>query len=293
MLKYVKLLRITHYVKNGLIFFPLVFSGKLLNPDLLVQTVAGLLSFSFAASVVYIINDIKDVESDKSHPSKCRRPLASGAVSVREAIVLVIILLTGVVIINYIIAGLDFLVWGTLSLYLVSNLGYSFGLKNVPLMDVSILALGYILRVYYGATLIDVEVSIWLYLTITGISFFMGLGKRRNEMQKKGYERRKVLRHYTPEFLDKNMYMCMGAAVVFYSLWCESIVGIIKSHLILVTVPIVILICMKYSLNIESESDGDPINVFYNDKGLLGLIGVYIVIMAVVLYGSKLGGILS
>lgn len=149
--------------------------------------------------------------------------------------------------------------------YILINLAYSFGLKNIPLVDVTILVFGFLLRVLYGASIINVEVSNWLYLTVISSSFYLGLGKRRNEIKKSGAKSRKVLTYYNEEFLDKNMYMCLALSIVFYSLWCASH----TKPMMIWTVPLVILLCMRYSMDVENDSFGDPVDVMYSDVFLM------------------------
>lgn len=282
---YLKLLRVKHYLKNSLIYIPLLFSGKLFNINDLIQVFIGFIVFSLTASIVYIINDINDLENDKKHPTKCMRPIASGKISILNARIAVCVLIALVVITCLLIQEKNYLIYTILVLFLVSNLIYSKGLKNIPIADVCILVLGYILRIYFGALLINVHISNWLYLTVISLAFFLGLGKRRNEMLRQGDISRMVLKRYNKEFLDKNMYMFLGITIVFYSLWCNNIQDSLNNNIIMGTIPLVISICMKYSLIIEGDSDGDPIEVVLSDKVLVTLIMTYIILIAIILYG--------
>ncbi|MFA5603436.1 MAG: UbiA prenyltransferase family protein [Bacilli bacterium] len=295
MKKYIKLIRPKHYLKNILIFLPLLFSGKLLEFEQLKLTVIAFISFSFMASVVYIINDIRDKEKDKLHIKKKLRPIASGDVSVTKAVILALMLFVASISIS-LINFPDVTIYSYMAcliLYLLLNVGYSFGLKNVPLMDVTILVSGFFLRVFYGALVINVNISNWLYLTVIAISFYMSLGKRRNEIIKQGTNSREVLKYYNLSFLDKNMYMCLAITIVFYSLWCVDPTTVLKTgQAIIWTVPLVILICMKYSMNIEGNSLGDPIDVIFADKVLMTLVLIYGIIIVLLLYLPKLSGIL-
>ena len=269
---YLKLIRVKHYLKNLLIFFPLFFSSNLFKVDLLIKTILAFLSFSFACSIIYIINDINDKEKDKLHEKKKHRPIASGKISIKKAYATVFVL-SLLSIICIIISKADIKIAIYTLIYIVINLFYSFGLKNIPLIDISILVSGFLIRVLYGGAIIDVEVSNWLYLTVISMAFYLVIGKRRNEITSSKKETRKVLKYYTKEFLDKNMYMCLSLAIVFYSLWTmDHNEG---NSLLIWTVPIVILICMKYSMTIEIGGDGDPIEVVYSDKMLLSLIVLY------------------
>ena len=285
---FVKLLRVKHYLKNLLVFFPIVFAGHLFDLYALFRTVGGFFAFSFTASIIYILNDINDVEADRRHPKKCKRPLASGAVSLKQAKILVAIMIVAAFFLNYIISNQDWKIWGILLLYLCSNIVYSFGGKNIALLDVSILALGYVLRVYYGALIIQVSVSSWLYLTVLSMAFFLGFGKRRNELKFQGKDSRKVLREYPMEFLDKIMYLCLGLTITFYSLWCEAISQLRGNQLILFSVPFMILICVRYSMDVEGNSDGDPIEVVISDKVLVAICLCYGLLMMGILYGGEL-----
>jgi 4-hydroxybenzoate polyprenyltransferase len=265
----------------------LIFAGQLFTLSQFFKTCIGFLAFSILASIVYIINDINDLESDRKHPVKCLRPLASGEVSIKNAKILLGLLMILVLLLNYSVAQSNYVIWVVMILYIGFNIAYSMGLKNIALIDIFILVMGFIFRVYYGALIISVDVSSWLYLTVISMAFFLGLGKRRNEMSKQGANARKVLIQYNADFLDKNMYICLGLTIAFYSLWCEAMVKTLATPFLLSTVPLVIMICMKYSLDIEGNSEGDPIEVVYSDKILLLLIGLYTAIMAILLYGEK------
>ena len=146
-------------------------------------------------------------------------------------------------------------------------------MKNIPLIDITILVSGFLIRVLYGGAVINVEISNWLYLTVISMAFYLVIGKRRNEVINYKKSTRKVLKYYSKEFLDKNMYMCLALAIIFYSLWTMDYQ--IGNTMLVWTVPIVILICMKYSMTIEIGGDGDPIEVVYSDKMLLFLIILY------------------
>lgn len=202
-------MRPKHYLKNGLVFVPLFFKGHIFNWNLSIRALLGFVAFSFMSSVVYIINDINDMEADRKNEAKKDRPLASGAIKVYEAVILALILFFVSVIITY-AAGAG-IIW--LLLYLVLNLTYSIKLKHVPIVDVTILAAGYLIRLVYGAAITDISLSFWIGMTAVTFSFYMGLGKRRNELNKLGddaYAARGVLKSYNSAFLDKNMYVCLG-----------------------------------------------------------------------------------
>ena len=293
MKKYLKLMRIKHYLKNILIFLPLIFGQALLDSNKLLMCVIGFISFCLMSSCVYIINDLKDVEKDKKHPIKCKRPIASGEISKRSSKILAVLLLVASIVLNILIYFLSndikkviFSVSLEL-LYFIINICYSFGLKNYPIIDVVILVFGFVDRILYGSVLTDIAISKWLYLTVISGSFYMGFGKRRNEIIKQGDTSRDVLKRYPKEFLDKFMYVCVTLTIVFYSLWCvdENTISRIGNGYVSATIPIIMVILMKYSLDIENDNSyGDPVDVVFHDKILIALIGVLALAILGILY---------
>jgi 4-hydroxybenzoate polyprenyltransferase len=278
-------MRVHHYIKNLLVFAALGCSGQFFQPKKLVVAVAGFLAFCMVSSVVYIINDIRDKEKDRRHPVKCKRPIASGEVSEKEAWILVIGLLLFAILNNSLVFEIGPTI--LLLLYLILNLAYSWKLKNIPLVDVTILVAGFWIRVVYGAWITHIQISNWLYLTVIAIAFYFALGKRRNELQQIGSgETRKVLKSYPIHFLDKSMNMCLTLANVAYALWSmdEKTVSFYHNKYLVFTVPIVLLISMKYSLNVEGRSDGDPVEVLVHDKVLILLCLLYFAGMFTILY---------
>lgn len=278
---HIRLLRPKHYLKNVLVLLPLFFSGRFFERALLGAAAAGFAAFCLLSSFIYIINDVRDVESDRRHPTKCRRPIASGAVSVHAALTLAAALAAAVTAIG-VLARFPAGGWGCMAVYLLVNLGYSFGLKNVPILDIALLVSGFLLRVLFGAAVTGIGISSWLYLTVVSASFYLALGKRRGELRRQSDTSRKVLRYYNNAFLDKNMNICLTLAIVFYSLWSADAMNA-GTHLIW-TVPLVICLCLKYSLTVEGDSDGDPVEVIFQDKVLLVLIAVFAAVTAALLY---------
>ncbi|MBQ5885016.1 MAG: decaprenyl-phosphate phosphoribosyltransferase [Clostridia bacterium] len=285
MKRYLKLMRVHHYIKNLLVLAALACSGQLFKPDKLLLGGCAFGAFCMVSSIVYIINDIRDKEKDRKHPSKCKRPIAAGTISVKSGWVLAAVLFILAVAFNCI----SFQVIPTvlLALYFILNLAYSFGLKNIPIVDITILVAGFLIRILYGAFLTGIAISNWLYLTVIALAFYFALGKRRNELKKIGDgETRQVLKAYPIDFLDKNMGMCLTLANVFYALWSmdEKTMAFYDNKYLIFTVPIVLLITMKYSLAVEGDSDGDPVEVLLHDKVLLALCVLYLAVMFVILY---------
>ena len=153
------------------------------------------------------------------------------------------------------------------------------GLKNIPIIDIAILASGFVIRVFYGGFISGLAISNWLYLVVTTGSMYMGLGKRRNELNRTT-ESRKVLKYYSVNFLDRNMYVCVALTDVFYALWTLEL----ANNVIRWTVPIFIVILMRYSLDIEGNSDGDPVEVILKDKTLIAMTILYALLFFSMLY---------
>ena len=288
MKNYLKLIRVKHWLKNFLVVLPLFFSINLFNTNLIYKCILAFVIFSFSSSIVYIINDLSDLEKDKLHPIKKYRPLAANKISKKNAISIIIILILLLVPLIGLLYKLQNNIFVILIpiIYIVVNILYTKLLKNVPIIDVTIIVIGFLLRVLYGGVSIDVQVSKYLYLMIIFGSYFLGFGKRRNEIIKNGYKSRKVLSMYNKDFLDKNMYVAFALAIVSYTLWCvdPTTIARIGNDYVFWTIPLLMIILQLYSLNIEENSHGDPIEVLINDKKLLVASIIYIVVMGGIIY---------
>lgn len=275
-----RLLRPHHCVKNVLVLSPLFFHGAIFSAERLPVALAAFAAFTCLASAVYALNDCLDARRDRLHPTKRFRPVASGAVSRRLALALTIGLCGAAVAF---VVGFRLpwtcLAWG--GLYLAMNLAYSLGLKNRPILDVALLSSGFLIRVMFGAAATGVVVSHWLYLTVLSGAFYLGLGKRRNELRRmKGGRTRRVLRFYTVGFLERNMAVCLGLALVFYALWsvAQGTPGLVW------TVPLALIILMRYALAAEADADGDPVEVLLHDPFALVACVVYALTLVALLY---------
>ena len=288
MKEYLKLIRVKHWLKNGLVFLPIFFSINILNKEMLINSILAFIVFSVTSSIVYTTNDIEDIEKDKKHPIKKNRPLASGKISLKEAKIIraiLVIILGGFLVI---LSQKSDSIWITMIpiIYLGMNLAYSKKLKNIPIIDVCIIVCGFLLRVIYGGVVIQVEVSKYLYLMIIFGSFFLAFGKRRNEVMNIGDQSRKSLSKYNKDFLDKNMYVAFALAIVCYTLWCVDPTTIqhIGNEYVFWTIPLLMIILQLYSLNIEGNSYGDPTDIVLSDKKLLGFSILYLLVMVTIIY---------
>ena len=219
---YLKLLRPRDWAKNLFLFIPLFFSGELFNWDVYPQLLLGFIAFSFMASSIYIINDYRDIEDDKKHPVKSKRPLASGAVSKTTAIVICIVLILAGFAIGYFIKEKFLFVLG---IYFLLNLGYSFGLKNIPILDIVIVAIGFVLRVKGGAVIANIGLSEWLNIMVFLLALFMAIGKRRDDVLLKlssGTDMRKSIKGYNLEFLNVILALVCSVIIVAYFMYTMS-----------------------------------------------------------------------
>ena len=262
-----KLMRVHHYIKNILVLAALGCSGRLFCLDKFMAALAGFAAFCMVSSVIYIINDIRDAERDRHHPVKRNRPVASGKISVRNAWILVVILLAAAAVFH--------------------ALTFCPAAAALPALYVALnLVSGFLLRMMYGAAITDVYISNWLYLMVIDLAFYFSLGKRRNELRRiSDGATRKVLACYSLDFLDKSMHMCLTLAYAFYSLWCMDTSTVSHYGISLVfTVPIVLLATMRYSMDVERESDGDPVEVLLGDWVLMALCLANFLTLFVILY---------
>jgi 4-hydroxybenzoate polyprenyltransferase len=264
----VKTLRPRQWTKNAFVFAALVFDGKLLHLGDFLRTLAGFSLFCFISSAVYIFNDLADEESDRQHPLKRNRPIASGKLPKQVAIA------SGVTL-TLLSLGLGFLLsWQftlTILAYLLLMLAYSKWLKHVPILDVLILASGFVLRVHGGTTLITVErFSPWLYVLMTLLALYLGFGKRRAELAllaEDAGNHRKVLDGYTLPLLDQFITIVSGTTIVAYSLYTFFRPETPGNHALMLTIPFVIYAIFRYLYLIQvKQIGGEPEEILLSDR---------------------------
>ena len=274
----IKLLRPKHSVKNLLIFLPLIFGLKDLTLKDFRTSILGFVVFCLVASSIYIINDYKDIEKDRLHPVKKKRPLASGAVTKKEAWITFSVLLLVVIIISFTfpLASIS-LIAG----YFILNLGYSLGLKNIPILDVVILTSGFMIRLFLGSSLSGIAVSPLLYLVVMSGAFYLGISKRYNEIIKTGNQTRSVLKKYNVEYLKSIMNMFLVLIIVFYTEWCSNAYPEHRD-LFLASVPMLIILIISYIYVAEKDKYGDPADVIMKNKPLM-LIGLLFIMYLMVI----------
>jgi 4-hydroxybenzoate polyprenyltransferase len=270
-----KVIRPRQWIKNSLLFAVLVFGGRLDDLQSIISTIFGAILFSLIASTVYIINDIVDRKSDQAHPIKKSRPIASGALSVRIAVITAAVLFIVSGISAYMLSQIFFLYC---MLYLVLNLFYSYFFKHIVILDVLLLASFYVIRLYAGSTLVDIAyISPWLVMTTTFLALFMALGKRRAELvlsSEPAQEQRKVLESYTKNFLDQLIIVTLTLTILTYSLYTFSAPNLPDSNIMMLTIPFVIFGIFRYLYLVQAKNEGEtPEEIIVSDLPLtLGII---------------------
>ena len=265
----IQLMRPKDWVKNGFVLAPLVFSGTFLDLWAIGHALLAAALFCVASSAVYVVNDLQDRERDRRHPKKSRtRPLAAGIVSVPAAL----ILLGGL----YAVLGVAWFfapqVVKVVGAYLVLNLAYTFVLKHQPVVDIFTIAIGFVLRVYAGATALDLPVSSWMFITTLCLALYLAAVKRRQELSQRGVEGREVLGKYSVALVDRYAEMSATGALLFYSMFVMST----KPELV-ITVPLVLFGLFRYWFVVEALDGGEsPTDALLADWQLLLTVLVWV-----------------
>lgn len=268
----IKTMRPTQWTKNIVIFAAVVFDRQLSFQNLtpLLRTMAGFLVFCVLSGVVYLVNDIADLEADRQHPRKRQRPIASGALSPGVALAAALVLTLIALPVAYLLEP----AFAAVSLaYLLLNLAYSRWLKHIFLLDVFSIALGFVLRVEAGVTLVDVaRFSPWLYVVTTLASLYLGFGKRRAELALLSTEanaHRKVLDGYSIPMLDQFISISAGTIIIAYSLYTFSAPNLPDNHAMMLTIPFALYGILRLLAIIqESENAGAPEDILLKDRPL-------------------------
>ncbi len=263
-----KTMRPRQWSKNIFIFAALVFDKQLFHVSAFLHTLAGFFLFCLVSSSVYIFNDIVDIEADRQHPAKKNRPLPSGQLSVHAAWIAGVALVAVTLILGFLMDPEFDLV---LAAYFLLNLAYSRWLKHIPILDVLVLAAGFVLRVEGGVSLIDVQrFSPWLYVVMTLLALYLGFGKRRAELallSDDAGSHRKVLEGYTIPLLDQYIMIVSGTTIVAYSLYTFSAPNVPANHSMMLTIPFVMYAIFRYLYLIEVEkSGGEPEEILLTDR---------------------------
>jgi 4-hydroxybenzoate polyprenyltransferase len=282
-------MRPKQWIKNGLIFAALVFDQQLFVRDPLLRTIAGFFLLCMGASAVYLINDLVDLEQDRNHPIKRSRPLPAGLLSVDIARVAAVVLFILAPRIGFALNK----TFGVILLsYMVLNLFYSFWLKHIPIIDVMVLATGFVLRVALGVALITVQrFSPWLYMCTTLLALFIGFGKRRAEMvllADNANSHRRVLDGYTIPLLDQILVIVSGMTIIAYSLYTFSAENLPDNNSMMLTIPFVLYGIFRYLYLVNVENAGGaPEELVLTDKPLMATFVFWGVSAVAILYLGK------
>ncbi len=288
MLKYIfKAMRPRQWTKNAFIFAALVFDHQLFNLNALTKTSIAFLLFCLLASSVYLINDIMDRESDRSHPVKRNRPIASGMLPVGIA------LPVGILLLVVSLAGAFFLsrAFFIISIvYFVLNLFYSKWLKHIPLIDVLVIASCFVLRVAAGVSVIEVQrFSPWLYVVTTLLALYLGFGKRRSELavlvNDSPESHRKVLSGYSITFIDQLITIVSATTIIAYSLYTFSAPNLSENHSMMLTIPFVLYGIFRYLYLINKHNaGGEPEEILLTDRPIQLTVLLWGVAVIAILY---------
>lgn len=284
---YLKLLRPKDWAKNLFLFIPIFFSGELFHWDIYPKLVLGFIAFCCAASSIYIINDYRDIEDDKKHPVKSKRPLASGEVSKTLAIVICILLIVCGFVIAYFIREKFLFV---LSIYFIINLAYSFGLKNIAILDIIILAIGFVLRIKGGAVIAVIGISEWLNIMVFLLALFMAIGKRRDDVLLKlssGTDMRKAIKGYNLELLNVVLALICAVIVVAYFMYTMSpeVLQRLGTYRLYYTCLFVLAGILRYlQIIFVQASSGSPTKILYKDRFIQIILLLWITSFYLIIY---------
>lgn len=284
----IKTMRIRQWTKNGFVFFGLIFDKQLFLLAPFLRTLAGFGLFCLISSAVYLFNDIFDVEADRNHPEKKFRPIASGKLPVPVAWTAALLLVVIAVPLAFLLSPMFALI---LTSYLVINLLYSRWLKHVSILDVLIVSSGFVLRVAAGVALITVErFSPWLYMITILFSLYIGLGKRRAEMNllaQGASAHRKVFDGYTIPLLDQYITIVSGMTIVAYSLYTFSAPNLPDNHAMMLTIPFVVYGIFRYLQLIQiGHAAGSPDEVALKDRPLQATVVLWGLTVIAIFYLS-------
>ncbi|WP_295123649.1 decaprenyl-phosphate phosphoribosyltransferase [uncultured Chitinophaga sp.] len=286
-MQYLKLLRPSHWAKNLFLFIPLFFAGELTNVDKIIELVKGFIAFSLIASSIYIINDYRDIENDRKHPKKSKRPLASGAVSKGAGLAIFFACVVAGMAMGYFVKEKFLFV---LAIYFVLNIGYSFGLKNISILDIIIVSIGFVLRVKAGGVASNIPVSEWLMIMVFLLALFLAIAKRRDDVLLKlesGTDMRKASKGYNMDFLNVSLGLVSAIIIVAYLMYTMSPETISRfgTYRLYYTCIFVIAGLMRYlQITYVENNTGSPTKILYKDRFVQLTILLWVLSFYVIIY---------
>lgn len=283
---YLKLIRVEQYIKNAFVFAPLFFDSQFLNLDNLINVILAFLCFCSISSSVYIFNDYFDINEDKNHPQKRFRPLASGSITINNGLMLMVVLMISSITASYLISDELFFV---IVSYLALNFLYSKWLKHIAILDVNIIAIGFILRIVAGAVVSDVVPSIWILLITYLLALFLGISKRRTDvvLADNGNDVRKNIEGYNLIFIDVILGILASIIIVCYIFYCISPEVQLHYHSELLYVSIIFVVngIFRYlKLVFVDQSTYSPTKIVLKDRFIQFTILGWLLLMSYLLY---------
>lgn len=283
----IELIRLNHYIKNFFVFLPLFFAIKITDLELLSNAFIAFIAFSFSASAVYIFNDLQDIKEDKQHPSKKFRPIASGAITQSHAIIVMLVLFVlGFSLMTF----LSLQAVSILTAYIALNIAYSYSLKHIAIVDINIIAIGFVLRLLVGSVVTGTLLSQWIIIMTYLLALFIALAKRRDDVLiflDTGKKMRKVIGGYNIQFLDIAMSIMASVVIVSYILYTTSpeVEVRLDSENLYMTSFFVILGIMRYLKIVFIHKDsGSPTKILTTDKFMQLVILGWLVTVTWILY---------
>tara|TARA_Y100001970_G_C14239415_1_gene863937 strand:+ start:3086 stop:3952 length:867 start_codon:yes stop_codon:yes gene_type:complete len=286
-MSYIKLIRPKQWFKNSFVLAPLVFSGQI-NLELLIISIQALMVFITSSSCVYIFNDIRDINYDKQHPKKRLRPIASGDIAVNNAILYLLFLFSlNIFLMFYFGISMSGVV--LISSYLLLNVLYSLGLKNIPLLELAILSSGFVIRLVFGAEVTSIPLSPWIIVCSGLLSLMIAVGKRRSDLYQQSYnqtESRASLKGYNLEFLDQVNSLLASLTIMSYLLFSTSEYAFsLLGNSVIWTAPFVIFSILRYLQLVSVNNEGeDPTSMLLGDKITIALFSIWFCLMVSIIY---------
>lgn len=283
----IQLLRVHQYIKNLFILLPLFFALRITDLDLLTHAIAAFVAFSLAASAIYILNDYHDIEEDRQHPKKKNRPLASGAISKAQAIgIMVVLAAVGF----WLMHMFSWSATGILATYVILNIAYSYYLKHIAIVDVVIIAVGFVLRLFVGSAVTGIPLSMWIVVMTFLLALFMALAKRRDDVLiflETGKKMRRVIDGYNLQFLDTAMAIMASVVIVAYITYTTSseVLSRMHSEYLYLTALFVVLGVLRYlQVAFVLKDSGSPTKIVLKDRFMQFVLFGWIISFAWILY---------
>lgn len=288
-----RLMRIEQWMKNMFVFLPLFFDRHLLEWNYWQPSLVAFFAFSFAASGIYCFNDIYDVEADRLHPKKCKRPIASGAISVAQGYVITVLcwlISAGLILTDIIVLHNCTYLWIIILSYVVMNLAYSTKLKQIPILDVFIIAIGFVLRVFAGGVNAHIYISTWIVLMTFLLALFLAFAKRRDdvvEWEATGTTRRKGIDRYNTAFMNQALTIVATLTIVCYIMYTisDSVIARVGSEYLYLTSIFVLAGIIRYlQITIVDIKSGSPTKILLKDRFIQLCIAGWLIAFAIILY---------